>query len=164
MRICKTVLVSVLFAGACFAQADKDASQEVHFYRLDYVVQEMDQGKVVNSRNYSVMIASGHVSETRTGDKVPYKTEKGSDYMDVGVNIDSRRPREVGNELALEISAEISSLAPGQTASGNLPLLRQNRWQSDVLLPLRKPVVIFSSDDPTSTHKLQLEVTATLIR
>jgi hypothetical protein len=43
-------------------------------------------------------------------------------------------------------------------------LLRQNRWRSDVLVPLRKPTVIFSSDDPTSTHKMQVELTATPIR
>lgn len=163
-RICATVLTSALATVACFAQAEKTASQEEHFYRLDYVLKEVDEGKVLNSRSYSTMISTGHVAEIRTGNKVPFKAEKGPDYLEVGVNIDARKPRELENQLALEITGEVSNLPPGETASGNLPLLRQDRWQADVLLPLRRPVVVFSSDDPGSTHKIQLEITATPVK
>ena len=164
MKLCQIVLIGLSLVASCFAQAEKAAPQEEHFYRLDYVVKEVDGGKVVNSRNYSTMITTGRVAEIRTGNKVPYSSDKGVAYQEVGTNIDARRPREVENQLAIEISADLSSVAPGQTGSGNLPLLRQNRWQSDVLLPLRRPVVVFSSDDPGSTHKMQLEVTATQIK
>jgi hypothetical protein len=82
------------------------------------------------------------------------------------VNIDSREAREVENQLALTIGVEVTNMAPSQTAgSGSLPpLLRENKWQSDLIVPLRKPTVIFSSDDPTSTHKMQVELTATPIK
>jgi hypothetical protein len=41
-------------------------------------------------------------------------------------------------------------------------VVRQAKWSSIVLIPIRKgPTVIFSSDDPASKRQLQLEVTAT---
>jgi hypothetical protein len=44
-----------------------------------------------------------------------------------------------------------------------MPTIRQNRWVSTVAVPLKKPTVIFSSDDLTSKRQMQLELTATPI-
>jgi Flp pilus assembly secretin CpaC len=132
-------------------------------------VKEVADAKVINSRSYST-ISTGRAGSMRTGSKVPYQTGPTSstphyEYLDIGVNFDYSTTREVDNQLALTVAAEVSNLAPGQTMlSGLLPLLRQNTWRSDVIVPLRKPTVIFSSDDPTSTHKMQVELTATPIR
>jgi hypothetical protein len=41
------------------------------------------------------------------------------------------------------------------------PVIRTTRWNSIVLIPIAKKVVIFSSDDPTSKYQLELDVTAT---
>ena len=46
---------------------------------------------------------------------------------------------------------------------GSAPMIRQNRWTSNVVVPLKKPTVIFSSDDLTTKHQMQLELTATPI-
>lgn len=124
-------------------------------------------GKMLDTRK---LWAPFLISAMMAGNKVPYQTRPASgtpqyQYLDVGVNIDCQSPREVEGQLALTVSADVSNLAPGQTAgNGPLPLLRQNKWSSDVILPLRKPTVLFSSDDPTSTHKMQVELTATPIR
>jgi hypothetical protein len=161
------LLICVLMAGTCFAQTEKKQDEPQKFYHLDFVLKEVDGGKVINSRSYSTMISTGHsFDQIRTGNKVPYqKGAGGNEYFDVGVNIDCRQAREVDDQLALAVTAEVTNVAPGQTTgSGPLPLLRQNRWSSDVILPLRKPTVIFSSDDPMSTHKIQVELTATPIR
>jgi hypothetical protein len=165
-------LIAALMAGTCLAQAEKSKEQQQKFYHLDFVVKEVADGKVINARNYSIIISTGRSGpgdSIRTGNKVPAQTGNPSpnayDYIDVGVNIDCRDAREVESQLALNVAAELSNLAPGQTAtSGSLPLLRQNKWRSDVILPLRKPTVIFSSDDPTSTHRMQVELTATPIK
>jgi hypothetical protein len=163
------LLITVLMTETCFAQTEKKQDEQQKFYHLDFVVKEVDGGKVVNSRSYSTMISTGDFDNViRTGNKVPYQTGAGPNnyqYLDVGVNIDCHQAREVDNQLALLVTAEVSNLAPGQTAaSGPPPLVRQNSWRSDVIVPLRKPTVIFSSDDPTSTHKIQVELTATPIK
>jgi hypothetical protein len=162
-------LITVLMAGACFAQSETKKDEQQKFYRLDFVIKEVEAGKVINSRNYSTTTPTRNPpTQIRTGSKVPRQTGNPAnpyEYIDVGVNIDCHNAREVENQLALSVLVDVSNLAPGQTAgSGALPLLRQNTWQSEVILPFRKPTVIFSSDDPTSTHKMQVELTATPIR
>jgi hypothetical protein len=59
----------------------------------------------------------------------------------------------------------VSSLAPQANATagtvGNDPVIRQNKWDSTVLIPIGKPTVVFSSDDLDDRGKLQVELTAT---
>jgi hypothetical protein len=163
-------LISALVAGSCLAQNQQSKHEPQNFYRLDFVIKEVEAGKVINSRNYSTTTPTRNPpTQIRTGSKVPRQTGNPTnpyEYIDIGVNIDCYNAREVENQLALTVGVELTNLAPGQTAgSGSLPpLLRENKWQSEVILPLRKPTVIFSSDDPTSTHKMQVELTATPIR
>ena len=165
IKACTGVLVSALMAAACFAQGDKGKDVPQKFYRLGFLLQEIHDGRAVNARAYSIVVGTGQVGEVRTGNKVPFKAGDKPDYIDVGVNIDARHPREVEGQLVADITAEVSSLAPGETAGAGLPpFLRQNRWQSEVIVRPGKPVVIFSSDDLTSTNKMQLEVTATPIK
>jgi hypothetical protein len=163
-------LISAIMAGTCWAQSEKNKDEPQKSFRLDFVVREIADAKVINSRNYSTIISTGHSRESiRTGSKVPRQTGSPTnpyEYVEVGVNIDSREVREVENQLALTVGAEVTNVAPGQlVGSGPLPpLLRENKWQSDLMVPLRKPTIIFSSDDITSTHKMQVELTATPIR
>jgi hypothetical protein len=161
-------LMSAFMPGICFGQTQKAPTEQQKFYRLDFVIKEVADGRVINDRSYAIMISTGASSfpgEIRTGNKVPYGGSNSTQYVDVGVNLDCESARDLENQLALHVAAEVSNLAPGQTAgNGPLPLLRENKWRSDVILPLRKPTIIFSSDDPTSTHKMQVELTATPIK
>jgi hypothetical protein len=43
------------------------------------------------------------------------------------------------------------------------PVVRQNQWQAGVIVPLKKPTVVFSSDDLTTKRQMQVELTATPI-
>ncbi len=103
-------------------------------------------------------------SSIRTGSKVPVRSGTSIpqyQYVDVGVNIDSRNAREIQDQLALTVSADVSSYVAEADASA--PLVRQTKWNSTVIVPFKKPTVIFSSDDPTSKRQMQLELTATRI-
>src|ERR1700722_4175702 len=153
------VFLSVIVtAGACFAQKP---IEDARYYRLDFVVKEMESGKVINARSYSTTTVSTggpRGSVIRSGNKVPTSTGgtgPGSlTYLDIGVNIDCRAEREIQDQLALNVSAEISSIATEPPS--NPPLIRQTKWESDVIVPLRKPTTIFSSDDPTTKRQMQL--------
>lgn len=144
-------------------------AQDTHaapkYYRLDFAVQELDGGKVTNSRHYVTTIATVFMpgqSLIRTGSKVPIMssgTGTNSEqytYIDLGVNIDCREAKEMQGELALNVAAEISTAA----TSSRQPVIRQIKWQSNVVVTLGKPTVIFSSDDLTTKYQLQLELTA----
>ena len=147
----------------------KSAAEQAKYFRLDFVVKELDAGKVTNSRNYSMTISTGETltSVIRAGSKIPITTAAGGGtestaftYIDVGVNIDCRSAKEIQGDLALNISAEISSAA----TTSPRPLIRQTKWSANVIVPLRKPTVVFSSDDATTKGQMQLELTATLIK
>jgi len=175
-KMCLTVLMAALVAGACFAQSESAKPAEPpppKYFRLDFVVRELDSGKVLNSRAYSMTISTdpqNRVSSIRAGSRVPVSTKSGasseSTYIDVGVNIDCNSAKEVQNQLALNVSADISTTANDTTVPNynpGLPVIRQNKWTGNVLVPLRKATTIFSSDDASTKHQMQLELTATPI-
>lgn len=170
------------------AESKPAAVEEPRLFHLVFVLKEVEEGKVINSRTYTTSIATSsndprdmnrygfaqsQNGSIRTGAKVPVQTEAGKvEYMDVGVNIDSRHAEMLRGQLAMDVTAEISSLESGKNASpappaspehAAPPLIRQTRWTSAVMVAIGKPTVIFTSDDVTSKRTMQLELTATEI-
>jgi hypothetical protein len=163
-----SALAVTLLAATCFAEDAAPAK----FYKLDFVVKEVEGGKVLNARGYSMTVAEGKLkdhSEIRTGSKVPYSTiAEGGQYtfLDVGVNFDCDHVVSTRDTMSLVLAADISSVVqePGSpSAPMHPPVVRQNKWTSGVIVPLKKPTVVFSSDDLTTKRQMQVELTATPI-
>src|SRR5437764_11710084 len=132
MRAGKVVAVMVLvgmLALAVMAQETPAASPRPKpddpnaAYKLEYVIAEVENGKRVNTRTYTLLTDEGGAGNMHMGMKVPVQAEKGPIYLDVGLRIDSRvRPRE-GNDVWLSTRFELSSLVEQpQTVNGALPL------------------------------------------
>jgi hypothetical protein len=159
----------LLTAGVCAAQSEgaKPAPEQPKYFHLEFVVKDLEGGKVINARHYSTTVSTDGSCTIRTGNKVPVPTGTGTGtdsqfqftYIDVGVNIDCRSAKQVEGNLALNLTAEISSAVTATKP----PLIRQNKWSSNVIVPVGKPTVVFSSDDVTSKGQMQLELTATPI-
>ncbi len=182
---CCLVLISGS-AGRLLAQDSEKAPESskapeppAHFYHLEFVVQETGpDGKPTNSRTYSGTVSTSRTDRgfaMRTGSRVPVTTGAPSSenkgmpvqfqYIDVGVNIDAQSARESGDKLALWLVADISSLADAATSSNNgAPVVRQNRWQASVLLPIGKPTTVFTSDVLDNKGAMQLVVTVTPVK
>ena len=153
----------VLMAGSAYAQAEQESAAT--FHRLDFVTRELEENRVVNTRNYSVIVSDKGGNSIRTGTKVPVPTGSGTTYVDVGMNIDCRDVHESQGQLILNVSADISTLlGETQSDSNRPPMIHQYKWASQVMVPLRKATLIYSSDDPASKRKLQVEVTATPVK
>ena len=174
LKLSSLLLLAATSAGLALAQVSAAAAPIKH-YKTDFVVKELDaNGRIVNSRSFSTILAttnSGATNEIRSGDKVPIRSssdEKGEtkyQYIDVGVNIDCRSVTEIDRKLAMSITAEVSSApASGDSNSSLGPLIRQFKWNSDVLITPGVPTTIFSSDDVSSKSKILFEVTATPIQ
>jgi len=168
LQLLIAVLTLVSAALPCRAQAD-DAS-EPKFFRLDFTIKELESGKLINSRNYSmtIWIDKSSSSSIRSGEKVPFVSGKsgGDDhyqYQEFGVNIDCRSPRVVANQLSTWIVVDISGAGINEKPIA-LPLIRSTKWSATVVVPFRKTTMLFSSDDPSSKHQMQLELTATPIK
>jgi hypothetical protein len=165
-----SICLLALMTGICAAQNNEEKGFKHD--RLNFVVKELDGNKVVNSRAYATVIDiapfyrdSGNGSSIRADSEVRlFMAPNSYQNVNVGVSIDAVNAREVPTGLALRVSADISDIAPGLGSTGaTTPMTRRTKWVSDVVVPLREPTTIFSSDDPTSKHKMQLELTATPI-
>ena len=183
MRKIAIIFCLLLFALSCgtktLAQDAPPASDSakaseppIHFFHLEFLVQELgSDGKPVNSRSYSSTACTGGRSRQdisiRTGSKIPVPIGSPTNYqyMDIGISIDVREAREVNGKFSATLVADISSLArepdPGSVTA---PVVRNNRWQSPVLLPLNKATVVFTSDALDTKGSMQLVVTATQVQ
>jgi type II secretory pathway component GspD/PulD (secretin) len=103
---------------------------------------------------------------------VPFSSTSGTnnrwEQIDVGVNIDCRQLEVMDNRASLDIKAEISSvMEPSKADSApftSLPIIRQNQWESRVVIPVKQQSVLFSSDDPASKRIMRVELTVTPLR
>ncbi len=145
-----------------------------HFYHLHFAIEELNgAGTLTNTRTYdeTIATASGIDQQIRTGSRVPIVTgsfgtpaQTQFQYIDLGVDLDVRDVKEQSGMLGFRLKAEISSIARQSNIEGtNEPVIRQNTWDSLVMVPTGKPTVVFSSDDLDSSGKMRVQVTATRI-
>lgn len=145
-------------------------------YRLNFVLKESDDGKLINTRSYSMVLDSGaqrgqgypqpSSGEIKAGSRVPLNGEKGITYMDVGVNLWARLAVMQSGGLILSNNTEISSLAAPDMArsEGPGPMVRSMRSSTTCEVPVGKPFVLNELDDPISKHHFQLEVTVNKVK
>lgn len=174
MRKLFLITFTLLVAAAAVGQENKlrnDFGWARAPYRLDFVIREMDDGKVVNSRNYSMIMTSTDergrtMGEVRAGSRIPVNVgDKGIQYVDVGVNINSRLYVLDSGALLLDSSIEVSSLAtPEGAGQGANPIIRQFRSNTTGEMTVGKASQISLLDDPVSKRRFQIEVTATKLK
>jgi 3D (Asp-Asp-Asp) domain-containing protein len=175
-RFGKLLLIAVFcwcvpFSGAQEQEAAKRPEEQlkkpVNAYRLDFSVNEMEDGKKINSRQYSMYLKANDYSEIKIGTRVPVEAAAGKDvfqYVDVGTSIRGK-VEERENGLLLDISCDTSRFAdPERAKTSSIPLLRQVRISGSTVASVGQPIVIGSADDPDSKRQYQLEVTATRLK
>lgn len=156
-------------------ESTRAAELPAHYYHLELVVQELGKdGKPTNSRTYTTTVSTDlrETASIRTESRIPIITGAyGSgpennvqyQYQDVGVKIDAQRVHEIGHQLSLDLTADITSVAENSDSRLHAPIIRQNKWQAIVLMPVGKPAVVFTADALDSKGSMQLVVTATPI-
>ncbi len=185
------VLGVVVFSVAARAQeksavnttAPKDgAATNVNtpVYKVEFVIAEVEDGKRVNARTYTLMMEEGKQARANASTRVPVPTgppisgpgvnslvNTQFNYMDVGLSLTFRFVQQ-GDYLMMSGGYNIDTFAmPDEAQGGNalhMPVTR--RISSDVgaaILP-GKPTIISSVDDTNSKRRYQLEVTATKVK
>jgi hypothetical protein len=147
------------------AKAAPEAEKAVNAYRLDFAVNEFEDGKKINTRQYSMNLNAEDSNEIKIGTRVPIESKQGEfNYLDVGTSIWCRLG-ERSNGLPISVRAEISNFAmPDQQTQTVRPVLRQLSIKASTVAQLGKPMVVGSVDDPNSKRQFQLEVTVTKLR
>jgi hypothetical protein len=148
------------------AKPSKRAEKPVHAYRVDFSLNELEDGKKINTRQYSVNVNSDESNEIKIGTRVPVESKEGEfQYMDVGTNVWCRI-EERSDGVALSVRAENSNFAIPDQGTGHdaRPVIRQLKISGSTLALLGKPMIVGSMDDPNSKRQFQLEVTVTKLR
>jgi hypothetical protein len=178
----KTVLAATLMLAA-FALAaarpsiaqgeapkNSEADKTPGAYRLDYTMSELDDGKKINTRQYSMNLRSNDWNEIKIGTRVPVESKPGEfQYLDVGMNIrchvvDQADRPQLGNNVALNVQADLSGFAVPEQGQSGRPTIRQIKIEGSTIMALNKPMVVGVVDDPNSKHQFQLEVVATKLK
>jgi hypothetical protein len=171
-QLTAVILAAVVLSPAVIRAQEKAPETPLTHYKLTYRLLEVDaNGKITNSRAYFAIIGAGGDSapaKIRTGDKFPIAVGAGGtdiQYQDVGTDIDTFHPRIQDRQLSVQVSAALSSVAKSAPSLvPNVPILRQTKWESSVVVTLDKPTIIFISDNTSDTGKTELELTATEIK
>jgi hypothetical protein len=183
LRRITAILSAILLAPALLCAQNQDtpdtsAPQTGPYLKLVYrTLQIGADGKVASSHSYSTIVVAnnGHASPSkiRSSDKVPILTGSPSggniqyQYQDVGTNIDTSGAKLYGNQLTVNLSVAVSEVAKNDVTIEKTvpaPVFRALSWQSDVMVTVGRPTIIFTSDNVSDTGKTELELTATEIK
>src|SRR5579864_3609660 len=152
------------------ANAAKEAhgqpDRPVHAYQVNFSVNELEDGKKINTRQYSMNLNADDADEIKIGTRVPVDSGPGTfQYLDVGTNIWCRIG-ERAEGIPLTVRADVNNLATPDQASGreSRPIVRQFKINASTLAQVGKSVVVGSVDDPNSKRQFQLEVTVSKVK
>jgi hypothetical protein len=148
--------------------ASTGESKPLGAYKLDFVLRELVDNKLVNTRSYSLIIDDGyHSAGVKIGSRVPVTGDKGINYLDIGTNIRCNHITGQSPWILLDCAVEVSSFSlpeqktnPGENAP---PVLNQMRADIPAVVREGKQTVIGVIDDPSSTKSYEIVVTATKI-
>jgi hypothetical protein len=136
----------------------------LHPYRVDFTITELEDGKKINSRRYSMLLSAGSWNEIKIGTRVPVSPTTGSfQYIDLGTSINCRLI-ESGDDLAIDVHSDFSNISGPDGQHSSQPVIRQIRLEGNTLVSSGKPAVIGIVDDPNSDRQFQLEATVTKLR
>jgi hypothetical protein len=152
--------------GGGAKEAHEAPDKPVHAYRLDFSVNELEDGKKINTRQYSMNLNADDANEIKIGTRVPVDSGPTTfQYLDVGTNIWCRI-EERAEGIPLTVRADVNNLAIPDQASGreSRPIVRQFKINASTLAQVGKPMVVGSVDDPNSKRQFQLEVTVSKVK
>ena len=179
----KRLLLATLFAGLfsyiSVAQETKTAAQPADTkpadcYRLDYTIRDFQKGKVASTRNYALVVLSNNSPvKLRSGSRIPVLTggtvgpNRQFQYMDVGTDIDAKVVANMEGGAYLYTVAEVSTVMSSDQTQPDTdvpPLLRKSRAETTSPIPVGKPLLVASMDDPSLERRIEIEVLATKLR
>jgi hypothetical protein len=170
----KKFLRLLLILGLASVVAAQETPKHIQkIYKVVFVLYEVEDGKKINERTYTVPVTSvdgsPRESSITVGTRVPIVTGTTGDntvfqYLDVGLKIDCN-VSEQDNKFIVHGEVELSSLVlPDQGGDQRLsrqPVVRRIKQSFTTLVPPGRPTLVTTADDINSKKRMEVEVTAT---
>jgi hypothetical protein len=143
------------------------SEKPVHAYRIDISINEMEDGKKINTRHYSMFENSGSRSRVDITTRVSVSTPQTPlEAISVGTTINCT-VSETGDNITLWAHGDFNHLLMSpddRDQHGARPAVQQMSIDGSTLVTLGKPAVIGVVDDPSSNREFQLEATVTRLK
>lgn len=145
--------------------APSDVTTPMHNYRADYALIESENGKKIDSRQYSVNLSKDGRSMVQIGTKVPVETKADGtlQYLDANTQIVSRLI-DHPNGLVLDVTCNVTSIASDAASPAQRPVFRTFVIANDIVVTTGKSMVVGAADDPDSKRQFELDVTVTELK
>lgn len=168
-------LIALLWIVPLQAQEKREDSNTAQ-YKVELQIQDNADTAAKGTRRYTMMIDTNGKGTFRVGNRIPYvsgsylpgQKEPAAtqyQYVDVGVNIDTRLRDAGGGKVSLNSDIEISALVQkpaGATVSAN-PTISSLRMTLNTVMAPGEPVLVASVDDPITMRKFDVEATVTKV-
>ena len=143
----------------------------VECYRLDYTIRDVQKGKVASTRTYVLVVLSNNSSvKLRSGSKVPILTggttgpNRQFQYIDVGTDIDAKIVAGMEGKYLYTV-AEVSNVTSSDQSQPDSDVpVGKSRAETTSPIPVGKPLLVASMDDPSLERRIEIEVLATRIK
>jgi hypothetical protein len=132
------------------------------FYRLDFVIREMDGEKIVDTRNYSMWVQVEMQKTVKAVSEVRVPAGSSVNIKTIGVSI-SCYVSETDSLPWISMNASITDMMPPEK-TGDAPLFRNIGIESMALLSPGKSVTVSKVEDPITKHRFQVDVTGTKLK
>jgi len=150
-------------------------------YKIEYRIRDGSDTAAKTGRRYTLLVENHNKGVFKLGERVPVATGSFQpgvggvgvnplvntqfSYLDIGVSIDAFLTVENG-QATLNSNLDISTLVEHKAAQPNSqvlpnPTVGQIKISEISALPLGKPTLIASVDDPVTQRKFDVEVTVT---
>jgi hypothetical protein len=138
-----------------------------NFYRIQFMVNELQDGKKINSRKFTMDTSEVGRAAAKIGSRVPVPISNSTQfqYIDIALDITClvrQREGRLGMQTTFDMSSLGDSGQDGKTATPGGPIVRHLSSETDTAVFLGKPTVIATIDDLTiANHQYVLEATVT---
>ncbi len=179
LRLLLIAVLALPLPGVAQDQKKGDAGESAQqsskaLFKLDYQVIELEDGRRMDSHNYTMLGSPNDTARFRIGSRVPVKTSTKPDieqwsYMDVGMNIDARitEPGEDSVRVATTMDLSTIVISGGLNDTAKIaaqPVLRNLHAQDLSTLAPGKQATLFHLDEPNSKRAFQVLCTITKVR
>lgn len=159
----RTLLVVGCLASLGLVGQEK---QQIETYKVDFQIREDGAAK---PRRYTILTDSAGQGRFRVGTKVAYATALSPtgvptsySYMDIGVSINVRARPAAAGKVAMNADVEITSVQAQEKMAPN-PSVSNVRTDINAQITPKKPTLVASIEDPSTSKKFDVEVTVTPI-
>jgi hypothetical protein len=157
------MLTALLLAATLLAPLHAQMQRDV--YKVDFTIRDTGDAGGKTGRKYSLLVYSQNKGVFKVGNRVPVPTGGNNQwtYVDVGVNIDCTVQEVPSNRVSVHADIDLSTaVTPDKNPTpGAAPTVSQIRFSFEAAVPLAKPTVVASFDDPVTSRKFDLETLVT---